>query len=148
MSDLTEQELIDRHQQALKEAKDACQELGRNADPDYIAVRGPHYRRLREALNLVEGTCRQLCAFRQDTRWLPLGIHYAKVMRLVQRKFVEQKWSHFGKLAPMFDIGLRQMQDLKDRRTGIRGSILIENPAPLLWLPDSTPALRGPGTVH
>lgn len=144
----TEQELIDRHVSALKEAKDACQELGRNADPDYIAVRGPHYRKLREALNLVEGTCRQLCAFRDDTRWLPLGIHYAKVMRLVQRKFVEQKWSHFRKLAPMFDIGLRQMQDLKDRRTGRRGSILIENPAPLLWMPDHKPALRGPGTVH
>lgn len=148
MSDLSEAEIIDRHIQSLGEARSACIELGRNADPDYIAVRGPHYKKLKEALDLLEGSARQMCAWRSDTRWLPLGIHYAKVMRSVQKWFVKQQWAKFRLLAPMFENGLRQMQDLKDRKTGRRGSILIENPSSLLWLPDHVPTLRGPGSLH
>jgi hypothetical protein len=67
MSDLTENEVIDRLKTSLGEAGAAAVALS-------IETRmGPNYVRLRENLLLVEGCCRQLSAMREDTRWLPLG---------------------------------------------------------------------------
>lgn len=148
MSGLTEIEILDRHKQALSEARQACQYLGYNEDPEYIALRGPHYKRLKEALDLLEGSARQMSAFRSDARWLRIGIHYAKVMRFVQRKFVRQAWGDFTRLMPMFENGLRQMEDLATRKTGTTGIIIPANPSSFLILPDHMGATRGPGTVH
>lgn len=136
MSDLTEAEIVDRHCQALGEARTACQALARHADPDMIAPRGHHYVSLKEALNLLEGSCRQLAHYRADTRWLKLGIVYAKAMRTSQRAFIGQRWLDFGKMTSLFDMGLRNMRDLKDQRTGKRGAILPSRPSDWLVLPD------------
>ena len=47
---LQEADIIDRHRQSLGDAHRACQELGKNANDDYVAMRGPHYTALKEAL--------------------------------------------------------------------------------------------------
>jgi hypothetical protein len=68
MSDLTEQEIFDRMAQSLKIAAECC---------DTLAVssrKGPTYHRLREHLALIEGCCRQAAAWREDARWLPIGM--------------------------------------------------------------------------
>lgn len=67
MSDLSELEVIDRMQTSLREAIQASIDLAQTSR------KGPTYNKLREHLALVEGACRQLSVFRQDTRWLPIG---------------------------------------------------------------------------
>jgi hypothetical protein len=67
MSDLTESEVLDRMKTSLREAIQACQDLA------VKSVKGRPYEVLRENLLLIEGCCRQLAAFRGDTRWLPIG---------------------------------------------------------------------------
>lgn len=147
-SDLSENEIVSRHIQALGECRGACQELGRHADPDYLALKGGHYRQLKQSLEALEGTCRQLSMFREDARWLALGMIYAKTLRIAQRAYVEERWSKFTALIGMFHNGLVQMNDLKDRATGRIGSIIPANLSSFLILPDHTPAVRQRPTRH
>lgn len=148
MSNLGEREIIDRHCQALGEAHRACQELGRNADPDHIALKGGHYVALKAALDMLEGSARQMAHYRSDARWLKLGIHYAKVMRAVQVKFVGQRWAFFNQLMQLFTEGRRHMDDLATVKTGRIGAILPERPSDFLILPDWRPAMPRGVTVH
>jgi hypothetical protein len=141
---LTEAEIIDRHIQALKEAKDACEKLIRNADPEFISPRGPHYKALRTALEHAEGCARQMNYHREDNRWLPLGFIYAKVMRLAQKYQVRQEWLKFGEFIPLFDLSLRRMQEILDIRTNRSGPIISRNPAAFINLKDHIPEIRRP----
>lgn len=143
MSDLTEAEILSKHQQSLKEARHHCAELARCADPMIIAPRGWRYTKLRTALQELEGTCRQMAHWREDARWLKLGIVYAKAMRTVQARFTLHDWQAFGKLVALFDKGLVSMEGLRDSRTGRSGMILPSQPTDWLILPDSTPVQRG-----
>lgn len=68
MSDLTEAEVIDRLKSSLRECMDASKALATDSR------RGKHYSALREHLKLVEGCCRQLGAFREDSRYFKLGL--------------------------------------------------------------------------
>lgn len=72
MSDLSEVEVIDRMRTSLREAIQA------SADLATMSRKGPTYNRLREHLALVEGSCRQLAVFRQDTRWYTFGMMMAE----------------------------------------------------------------------
>ena len=132
---LSEQEVLDRHIQALGEAHRACQELGRNANDEYVNFRGPYYTQLKEALELLEGSARQMTFFREDARWVRLGGLYAAAMNKVQTWFIVQKWDNFNKLMPLFENGKRQLAEL-DRRTGRRGPILPQNPASWIVHPE------------
>lgn len=67
MSDLSEVEIIDRMRSSLREAIQAAEVLA------VASRKGPTYNKLREHLGLVEGCCRQLSVYREDTRWLPIG---------------------------------------------------------------------------
>lgn len=147
MSDLTENDILERHKQALGEARRACQQLGRNADPLYLAPRGRHYTELKKALALLEGSARQMAHWRDDGRWLRLGIVYAKAMRGAQQKFVGQRWAWFGELQALFVLGERRLDEL-NQRTGTLGAILPQRASEWLVLPDSRPALRRPGSLH
>lgn len=121
---LSEQEIITKFQQSLKEGRDRCLWLAKNADPEYLAPRGVHYRLLKTALTELEGCARQLSAYRNDARWLPLGILYgAKTARLAQTYFVQLKWAKFRDLARVFDVGLARMEELQ-KKTGRTGVIL------------------------
>lgn len=133
---LSEREIIDRHTQALGEAHRACQRLGKNADPEYLAPRGHDYGNLKRALNALEGSARQMAHFREDARWLKLGVLYAKAMRTAQAKFVGQRWGAFNELMKLFENGQRSMADLRDRKTDTRGPILPQRASDWLILPD------------
>mgnify|MGYP001579444676 CR=1 FL=1 len=135
-SGLTEREILDRYVQALGEAKAACQYLGLNADPQYLAPRGAHYGNLRVALQALEGSCRQMAHFRADARWIKLGFFYAGVIRKMQVRFIGQRWLWFKELIALFETGQRRMEALRDRRTGRTGAILPTQPTDWLLLPD------------
>lgn len=68
MSDLTEAEVIDRMTSSLREAMEASKTLS------VESRRGKPYKQLREHLKLIEGCCRQLAAFRGDSRYLNVGL--------------------------------------------------------------------------
>lgn len=146
MSGLTQQEIMDKHIQCLKEGRDACQSLAKNADPEYIFPRGHLYGSLKRALKALEGTCRQMAAFRDDTRWTKLGFVYARAMRVAQVKFVRQDWLAFRQIAEIFEVGLKRMDELANAKTGKTGVILpkrtdwlvlpdLKTPTPQLWTP-------------
>lgn len=143
MSDLTENDILDRHRDALGLAHRACQNLGRNAADDYLAPRGTDYGNLKEALELLEGSARQMAHFRADARWLKLGILYAKAMRLAQVKFIGQKWNAFNQMMPLFVTGKKHLEDLQ-MKTGTRGPILPNRPSDWLVMPDwKSPFMQG-----
>lgn len=142
---LSEQDILTKFQQSLKEGRDACAWLAKNADPEWLAPRGRHYRQLKTALAELEGCARQMAAMRDDARWLPLGILYgAKTARLAQKYFTNLDWLAFGKMTEVFDIGIRRMQELQ-AKTGRAGPILPKRtdwlilpkdlPKPGLWTP-------------
>lgn len=142
MSQLTQQDVLSKHEQSLKEGRDACVALARNADPEYLAPRGHLYTKLRTALTELEGTCRQMAAYRDDARWTKLGFVYARCLRVAQAKFVSQNWLAFKQMAQLFSDGLSHMDDLANKKTGKIGAIL---PTRYDWLilPDQkTPQQR------
>lgn len=148
---LSEQEILSRFRQSLAEAKDACAWLAKNADPEYLAPRGRHYRLLKTACSELEGCARQMNVFRGgDTRWLPLGILYgAKVPRLAQKYFVKMKWSGFKELIKIFEQGELRAKELIESKTGRSGPILPKR-TDWLILPEHTPPKQNPllGTLH
>ena len=136
MAGFSEVELFDRHRQSLGEAHRACQDLGRNADSERVALKGHHYVALKEALSILEGSARQMAHLRSDARWLKLGVLYAKIMRQVQVKFVTQRWAYFTQLLELFEHGRTRLDDLANRPTGTLGPILPQNPSSWLIMPD------------
>lgn len=141
---LTENEVLTKHQQSLGEADRACQELGRNADLEYFAPRGVHYRALTTAIKELEGTCRQMAAMRDDARWLRLGITYGKMLNLVQHKYGNHQWNFFNELRKFFvEQGVRNLAELKENRTARVGPILPHRASQWLQMPANKPFLRG-----
>lgn len=124
MSGLSEQEILSRHAQSLREARECCQQLAKNMDPMYLAPRGRLYRNLRKAVDELEGSCRQMCHWRADSRWLPLGIYYAKVNRTIQQLFKHRNWHGFRDITPIFENGLVKLEQLRTAKAGRSGVIL------------------------
>lgn len=135
---LTEIEIFDCHQQALGEAREACQMLGRNADPEYINLRGNWYAKLKKALDMLEGSARQIGNLRSDARWLRFGIHYARIRIGAQAKYGAHQWAWFTQLIKVLEVDLRTLQELSQRRTGVNSSqpILPQNASHWLQMPE------------
>ena len=72
MGALTEREIFDRLTCSFKAAAEACEDLAK------LPRKGPTYVRLRAELRLIEGCCRQASAWREDTRWLQIGLQMAE----------------------------------------------------------------------
>lgn len=148
MTNLTETELFDRMRQSLGEADRACEALGRNADPDHIALRGKHYIALKTALEHMETSARQIATMREDGRWLRLGAVYGRTRIRLQPIFMKGRWSLFTELRKMFEGGRRAIDDL-DVRTGVIGPILPQRASEWLWMPPANPVVPGrPKLVH
>lgn len=121
----SEQEIFDRLASSLKAAADAC---------DNLAAR-PHmkfqYTRLRSHLRLIEGAARQAAHWREDARWLKVGLDAAEAHARAGswlRSHTPRKY--FTVLA----TSLRKLQAaaerLKTAPTGRVGVILPPNLAP------------------
>lgn len=72
MGALTEHEIFSQMTQSFALAAEACLDLASNP------VKSPAYNRLRDELRLIEGCCRQASYWREDTRWLPIGLMMAE----------------------------------------------------------------------
>ncbi len=121
--------------------------LARNADPMLAAPRGHHYRNLRTAIRALEGSSRQMAHWREDARWLKLGIHYAKAAQVAQRLFMHMNWLAFQHFAVMFETGHRHMDDLANLRTLRRGAILPKN-TDFLRMPELMPRQPSGRLMH
>lgn len=83
--------------------------------------------------------------FRSDARWTKLGFVYARALRLIQKKFTAMDWLAFRDLIPLFENGLKRMDELATAKTGRTGPILPQRtdwlilpqnvPKPSLWTP-------------
>lgn len=152
MGALTEVEIFDQMTASLKEAIGCSEELAART----YETRGPAYDRLRQALRRVEGCCRQASAWREDTRWLPIGRLMAEAHQRaggwlrgykvngVRVAFNDgQKNQLFVMFAENLRALLARIDDLRTKRTGRIGMILPQplpaphrDTRPVGWTPD------------
>ncbi len=131
MSDLTENEVLDRLKSSLKEAGQAAVTLS------LLTRIGPAYTKLREHLLLVEGCCRQIAAMRDDARWYPLGMLMAEAHKRSgnwlrgfkfqgKRIYIngQSRNQNFTLLAQNLAFMLVGVEKLQHDKTGVRGPIL------------------------
>ena len=137
MGALTEPEIFDCLIENLKIAVEASDDLA------VIDMKGPAYNRLRGALALVEGACRQASAWREDTRWLELGRLAAQChqkaggwlrghknpVTLIRTPLApKHKNQMFVMLASNLRFFLLGVERLRNERTGRTGMILPDVP--------------------
>ena len=104
---------------------------------DKLAVspkQGPTFHALRGYLKEIEGCCRQAAYWREDSRWLPVGLEMEKAHQLARRWIAE----HYSrKLFTMLATKLRELEkiaaDLRDKAPPKLGLILPD------MIPDPTP---------
>jgi hypothetical protein len=131
MSNLTEIEIFDRMAENLRLAAQHCDELA------VYSRKGQPYEDLRDELELIEGCCQQASAHREDTRWLPIGL----LMRECHDKAggwlrgykidgetvalaMGEMNQNFVELAKHLRSLLDKVEELRTRRTGVKGMIL------------------------
>lgn len=136
MGKLTEIEIFECLSVNFRLAAEHCEDLAR------LPRKGPTYILLRKELRLLEGACRQAAQWRDDARWLQIGLYMAEThkragdwLRGVKqpaggyRPIPEgQRHPMFLKLADCLRAGERRAESLRIARTGRRGTIL---PKPL-----------------
>lgn len=71
MARLTEADIFDCLTENFRKAAEHAEDLAK------LPRKGPNYKAFREELQLIEGACRQAAAFRDDTRWLSIGLKMA-----------------------------------------------------------------------
>lgn len=119
----TEAEIMSLHQSKLRQACEKCAILQKNMVEK--APRGRHYVELLTACKELEGSCRYMGHKRGDYRWFMLGGIYARAQKIIDRTFVGQKWAQFGEIARLFENGLRKADDLANRATGTKGTLIL-----------------------
>ena len=140
MGALTEIEIFTRMQESLRLAAECCDDLA------VSNVKGPTYDALRKHLLLIEGCCRQASAWREDSRWLPIGIMMAQAHKragnwlrgfkvqgevLAIKLDARQHNRNFVHLAANLRAIYAAVENLKTQKTGRVGMILPEQaPAP------------------
>lgn len=132
MGALTEAEIFDCLGTNFRLAAETCELLAT------VPKKGPNYRKFREHLKLLEGACRQAAFWRQDARWLQLGLmmeHAHQVagewLRGVKQPDGSRRPIPFGEKHPLFmhlaEIlrrGHIQAENYRTARTGRVGTIL------------------------
>lgn len=139
---LTEHQIMTQHLASLRQAREACLKLMRQAAE--TSPRGAVYMDLKAAIKRIEGTCRQMGHARGDARWFRLATIYAgretriaasrtgeDVRRvpsaevLARKFFLGNQWLKFGDLATLFEVGLRRADELASRKTERRGTLIL-----------------------
>lgn len=132
MGQLTEREIFDCLAVNFRLAAEHCENLAR------LPRKGQTYIELRKELRLLEGACRQAAAWREDARWLRVGLYMAETHRRAGdwlrgikqpgggwRPIAEgQRHPLFMKLAENLRAAQVKAEGLRDRVTGRRGMIL------------------------
>lgn len=133
MGALTETEIFSQLSQNFNLAAEHCEDLAK------LPAKGPTYRKLIQELKLIEGCCRQASAWREDTRWLNIGLMMAEAHKRagdwlrgyktdgVRIKIAEgQLHPMFMKLAENLRAGQKLAEQFRTQRTGRVGMILPE----------------------
>jgi hypothetical protein len=120
-SGTTEAEILDLLKGTLRQAIEHCTMLAN------LPARGPTYNAFRHELLLIEGACRQMCYWRGDTRWLPIGM----MMEEAHKRAGHWLRKHFPrplflKLADNLKALLVQVERTETAATGVLGPILPE----------------------
>jgi len=132
MGALTEIEIFSCMSDNLKLAIQHCEDLAR------LPLKGETYNKFRHELRLIEGACRQASAWREDTRWLPIGRMMAEVHQKaggwlrgykneadVRIKFTHnQQHPLFKKLADNLRALHKAAEGMRTKATGRVGMIL------------------------
>lgn len=133
MGKLTEAEIFDCLSTNFRLAAEDCEKLARSPR------KGATYSALRDKLELLEGACRQASVWRQDARWLQIGIGMAeahkragdwlrgiKIAGVPGRIKVADGHMHplFLKLAENLRLGHKKAEALRTKRTNRVGMIL------------------------
>ena len=133
MAALTEADIFAKMSDALASAISHCRDLATNNS------HGPTYNLLRHELQEIEGCCRQASAWREDTRWLPIGLMMAATHKkagewlrgysipgMIGRVYPSRKV--FDLLAANLEALKKQADGLRHNATGRIGMILPETP--------------------
>lgn len=122
MTALTEPEILACLRENFRLAAEDCDRLFRGE-------RGPVYRRFRDEMRLIEGACRQMCHWREDARWLRIGLDVAEAQKRVRKWIVRRApIENFRKLALILQGYAFHAAKLEHERTSRLGPIL---PRPL-----------------
>lgn len=140
MGQLTEVEIFDCLATNFRLAAEDCEKLARSPR------KGPTYAALRDKLELIEGACRQAAAWREDTRWLTIGMMMGeahkrsgdwlrgiKVKDGAPRVKIAPGHMHplFMKLAEHLRAAHARAEEFRTKATGKMGTILpVAGPAP------------------
>lgn len=130
----TEPQIFQRLSDSFKAAAEACDGLANEPKT------GPNYLRLRRHLKLIEGAARQAAHWREDSRWLKVGVDVAHCHEMAGawlRSHAPR--TYFTKLAAALRNLHKSTERLRTQATGQRGAIL---PVPLRVLRRS-PSLPG-----
>ena len=139
MGALLEHEIVDCLTDNFKSAADSCDYLARSPK------KGPRYAQLRRELKLIEGAARQMAHWREDARWLRVGLYMEEVhkrcgdwLRGVKQPDGSRRPIAPGQLHPLFvkcaeelRACLKMAETLRTKATGRVGAIL-----PKLQQPD------------
>ena len=123
---LAEHEVLDRLHTEFGAAARDCELLAR------LPARGPTYNRFRHTLRVIEGHCRVMGFYREDARWLPLGIAMAEAHKRAGNWLRTHPRTENSNLAhPLFlwlaenlRAGAKACERLQTKATGRRGMIL------------------------
>lgn len=132
MGALTEPEIFSCLTENFRLAAQHCEDLAK------LPRKGPTYKKLRDELKLIEGAARQAAYWRQDTRWLQIGMMMAEAHKraggwLRGIRSDNGMWRklppgvlhpYFMKLAENLRAGQKLAEQFRDARTGIIGTIL------------------------
>lgn len=131
MGVLTETEIFDSLRTNLKSAAQHCVDLAR------LPAQGPTYSKLVEELREIEGAARQAGHWRTDMRWMQFGYEMARfhdrIGECIRSRVAR---AIFLAMAELMRAKLKEMEVLRDARTGRRGAIL---PKPLPKHRDTRP---------
>ena len=129
---VTEREILSLLKQVFKRAAEHCDNLA------VMPARGPTYRKLREDLQIAENCCRQVAYYRDDARWLQIGLYMEEAHKRAggwlrdksMPRTANANLAHplFVKLAENLRAGARSAERLETLATGRVGAIL---PKPL-----------------
>lgn len=132
MGDLTEPEIFDCLSDNFRKAAQLCEDLARHPR------KGPNYLSLRDSLKLIEGACRQAAYWREDSRWLKIGLlmeeahkragEWLRGVKMPNGARVKLAEGHlhpcFVQLADNLRKGHAKAEEFRTRATGRLGTIL------------------------